>query len=209
MAAGWLKERWQILREVTEDWIGGKGSFKWAAVAFCAYLLLVFILGIYWSREPQEIAVEQPGSGPVVVGTATTNMLIAVSETLLDKPGGFLTNDITPPGLFLDNMPAWEYGVLIQVRDLTRALRESFSRSQSQSTEDAALAKAGRCPRLSLNTATGSNTSRNTAIVWPTWMIRRRSFTPVPTICVTGWPVWSPAWAACPSVSVPVLGSAV
>lgn len=142
MAAGWLKERWQILREVTEDWIGGKGSFKWAAVAFGAYLLLVFILGIYWSREPQEIAVEQPGSGPVVVGTATTNMLIAVSETLLDKPGGFLTNDITPPGLFLDNMPAWEYGVLIQVRDLTRALRESFSRSQSQSTEDAALAKA-------------------------------------------------------------------
>ena len=66
MAAGWLKERWQILREVTEDWIGGKGSFKWAAVAFGAYLLLVFILGIYWSREPQEIAVQQPGSQTVI-----------------------------------------------------------------------------------------------------------------------------------------------
>jgi hypothetical protein len=41
-----------------------------------------------------------------------------------------------PPSLWLDNIPNWEYGVLIQVRDITRSLRNDFSRSQSQSVED-------------------------------------------------------------------------
>jgi hypothetical protein len=39
-------------------------------------------------------------------------------------------------------MPAWEYGVLVQVRDMSRALRKDFARSQSQSTEDTRLIKA-------------------------------------------------------------------
>ena len=46
------------------------------------------------------------------------------------------------PGAWLDNMPYWEYGALIQVRDLARALREVLSRSQSQSREDEDLAMA-------------------------------------------------------------------
>jgi hypothetical protein len=78
----------------------------------------------------------------VVVGTTTTAALISSLRTLLEKRGGFLSNDIFPPGLWLDNVPSWEYGVLIQSRDLTRALRESFSRSQSQSQEDTSLGKA-------------------------------------------------------------------
>jgi hypothetical protein len=39
-------------------------------------------------------------------------------------------------------MPNWEYGALIQVRDLARAMREVHSRSQSQSLEDPDLAMA-------------------------------------------------------------------
>ena len=46
-------------------------------------------------------------------------------------------------------MPNWEYGVLIQVRDLARAMREVLSRSQSQSTEDPDLAMAE--PRFNFN----------------------------------------------------------
>jgi hypothetical protein len=65
-----------------------------------------------------------------------TGTLIEVARTLLDKPGGYLSNDITPPGVLIDNMPNWEFGVLVQVRDLARALRNDFSRSQSQSVED-------------------------------------------------------------------------
>lgn len=40
---------------------------------------------------------------------------------LLNKRGGYLSNDIMPPWVFLDNVPNWEFGVLAQVRDLTRA----------------------------------------------------------------------------------------
>jgi hypothetical protein len=69
-----------------------------------------------------------------------------VIDTLLNKPGGFLSNDRLPPGIYLDNMPNWEYGALIQSRDLARAMREVLSRSQSQSKEDEDLSLAE--PRL-------------------------------------------------------------
>jgi len=61
---------------------------------------------------------------------------------LLEKDGGYTHNDLLPPGLFIDNMPNWEYGVLVQSRDLARALREVLSRSQSQSREDVDLTLA-------------------------------------------------------------------
>ena len=59
-----------------------------------------------------------------------------VASTLLDKPGGYLTNDLLPPGVVLDNMPNWEQGVLKPVQDLSRVIRNDYSRSQSQSKED-------------------------------------------------------------------------
>jgi hypothetical protein len=65
-----------------------------------------------------------------------------VAETLLEKPGGYLTNDVTPPSVFLDNIPSWELGVLQQVRDLARVIRNDYSRSQSQSREDPDVAVA-------------------------------------------------------------------
>ena len=77
-----------------------------------------------------------------VVGFSTTDTLIRVGETLLDKRGGYITNDKFPPGLWLDNMPNWEKGVLTQVRDLSRAIRNDFSRSQSQSKEDPDVVEA-------------------------------------------------------------------
>ena len=61
---------------------------------------------------------------------------IVAMETLLNKRGGYLSNDILPPSIWLDNIPNWEFGVLVQVRDITRSMRNDFSRSQSQSTED-------------------------------------------------------------------------
>ena len=75
-------------------------------------------------------------------GYTTTTTLIYLTETLLDKPGGYLRNDIFQPGLLLDNIPRWEFGVLVQVRDLARAFRKDFSRSQSQSVEDKDLTVA-------------------------------------------------------------------
>lgn len=79
---------------------------------------------------------EEAGENSGFIGSASIAALINVAETLLTKPGGFLSNDIMPPGVYLDNIPNWEFGVLVQVRDFSRAFREGFSRSQSQSTED-------------------------------------------------------------------------
>ncbi|WP_137974130.1 DUF2333 family protein [Pseudomonas sp. F(2018)] len=113
------------------------------------YLLGAMLVGWYWSQEPELFPVQQHAQAAaeqaqrkLVSGYTTVETLKQVSETLLSKPGGYLSNDIAPPGLWLDNMPAWEYGVLVQVRDLSRAMRKDFARSQSQSTEDPNLAKA-------------------------------------------------------------------
>ncbi len=124
-------------------------SRRWVkplAAGLGTLLLFLFVLGWYWSREPDVPAVDDlvatHAGGSEVNGAVTTAALIGVVDTLLEKPGGYLTNDVTPPGLWLDNMPNWEYGVLVQVRDLSKALRDRFSRSQSQSTEDRDLALA-------------------------------------------------------------------
>jgi hypothetical protein len=52
-----------------------------------------------------------------VTGYTTTAALIETVEVLLSKRGGYLSNDIMPPWVFLDNVPNWEFGVLTQVRD--------------------------------------------------------------------------------------------
>ena len=77
-----------------------------------------------------------------VTGSTTTSALIEVVNVMLTKRGGFLSNDIMPPWVFLDNVPNWEFGVLTQVRDLARTMRNDFSRSQTQSTEDPDLSEA-------------------------------------------------------------------
>ena len=78
----------------------------------------------------------------LVPGFTTTSTLIDTVGVMLNKRGGYLSNDIMPPWVFLDNVPNWEFGVLTQVRDLVRSMRNDFSRSQTQSAEDPDLAQA-------------------------------------------------------------------
>ena len=117
--------------------------------ALAVYLVVTLLLGWYWSEEPELFPVQQNAQAAaqrdgrqMVVGYTTVETLKAVASTLLNKPGGYISNDRLPPGLWMDNMPSWEYGVLVQVRDLSRALRKDFARSQSQSAEDGDLARA-------------------------------------------------------------------
>ncbi|MBU2976611.1 DUF2333 family protein [Alteromonas sp. C1M14] len=112
-------------------------------------LLIFWLIGVYWSFEPDTFDVRQAVSEQAqsqtyadVPGYTVTSTLIIVTEKMLDKPGGYLSNDVTPPGLFLDNMPAWEFGALEMIRDLSLAMRKDFSRSQSQSIENQNLMKA-------------------------------------------------------------------
>jgi hypothetical protein len=102
-----------------------------------AIAIIIIVLGIYWSRSPDIFWVNRNiDDQRIVVGYATTDTLIRVAEAMLDKPGGYLSNDVMPPGVLLDNTPNWELGVLQQVRDLARVIRNDYSRSQSQSKED-------------------------------------------------------------------------
>ena len=106
-------------------------------------LIIFSVFGWYWSRLPDVFWVNTKASGDEpVIGFATTDTLVRVAETLLDKPGGYLSNDVMPPSVFLDNMPNWEFGVLQQVRDMARVIRNDYSRSQSQSKEDPEIASA-------------------------------------------------------------------
>ena len=106
-------------------------------------LLLFLLLGWYWSRTPdvQWVASDVDGR-QAPVGYASADALIQVMDTILGKPGGYLSNDVTPPSVFLDNIPSFEYGAIIQSRDFSRALRNDFTRSQTQSLEDPDLAVA-------------------------------------------------------------------
>jgi hypothetical protein len=104
-------------------------------------LLILTVTGIYFSREPDVFWVNRSADAEsAIVGVSTTDTLIRVAETLLDKQGGYLTNDKMPPSVFLDNIPSWELGVVNQVRDLGRVMRDDYSRSQSQSKEDPDIA---------------------------------------------------------------------
>lgn len=150
------KNRGGSVRERVDDrvddvraYFGGPWLVRVVGGLLGAYLVVAALVGWYWSREPDLFPVQQHAQQAaeragrqMVVGYTTVETLKEVVGTLLNKPGGYLSNDIFPPGLWLDNMPSWEYGVLVQTRDLSRALRKDFARSQSQSTEDADLARA-------------------------------------------------------------------
>ena len=132
-----------------------------AAVASRAWLLrglalvaAVYVVGVlalmwWWSYEPPHfdvVATTQARAAakrvPVVSGSVTTSTLMTCAETLLDKRGGYLSNDKLPPGVLMDNVPNWEFGVLTATRDLAREMRNKFARSQSQSEEDVDLKEA-------------------------------------------------------------------
>lgn len=113
------------------------------AAVLCVFGLVFFVV---WNREPdlfdvRAAALARVGGdeGLLWPGVVTTHTLTSTVATLLEKPGGYLSNDILPPGAWMDDMPAWEFGVVNQVRDLAKSLRNDMSRSQTQSTEDGDL----------------------------------------------------------------------
>ncbi len=136
--------RWYHPETIRErGWMWGAG------LTVLTYAAVVLVLMLWWSGEPErfdvrEVAAEMASAAghEVVTGYTTTATVIRVAETLLSKAGGYLSNDIMPPGVFMDNMHNWEFGVLVQLRDMVRAMRDDYSRSQSQSVEDPDLAEA-------------------------------------------------------------------
>lgn len=149
---GWDWARGRLQQLITlyhPQTLRARGLLWTAGLSLATVLVLVLIVSFFWSREPAPFDVrlqaEQRAEAqqrPLVTGYITASTLASAVETLLEKPGGYLSNDLLPPGALLDNIPNWEFGVLVQVRDLARTLRNDMSRSQSQSLEDPDLAKA-------------------------------------------------------------------
>ncbi len=117
------------------------------------YLIIVVLLGWWWDYEPDAFAVRENAArmaeqnahsdpATLVPGYISTATVITLGERLLDKRGGYLSNDLFPPGIWMDNTPEWEFGVLMLLRDTARVYRNDFSRSQSQSVEDPDLSNA-------------------------------------------------------------------
>lgn len=111
---------------------------------------LLFGIAEYWGDEEPpfdviQVAMKDAGvdkAKDLPLGYTYATALIHIADTLLHKPGGFLSNDMFPPGVLEDNMPQWEYGALTALRDGTSALRNHIARAQSNSKEDPDLAKA-------------------------------------------------------------------
>ena len=120
-----------------------KGLWWTLGLFLVTYCIVVIVLGFIWSRSPGEfdprasaLEIAKNDQKKLVPGYVTTATAIGIAETLLDKPGGSPSQVNTPPGVYLDNIPNWEFGALTELRDLTRSLRNEFSRSQTQSVED-------------------------------------------------------------------------
>ncbi|MDY6993007.1 MAG: DUF2333 family protein, partial [Pseudomonadota bacterium] len=126
-----------------KGWIWSLG-----VVAFTFFVFLLLI-SLWWDRAPDIFNVQTQAqtqadyhSEKLVTGYVTVNTTIELIERLIHKSGGYLTNDLLPPSVLMDDMPHWEWGVLQQLRDFTKALRNDISRSRTQSQEDIDLAKA-------------------------------------------------------------------
>ena len=117
-------------------------------IALGLYILTTLVLMFVLDSEPASFDVtasaraKASGDTKIVTGVVSTSTLIFVMKTILDKRGGYLSNDVLPPGVLMDNIPNWEFGAITQVRDIARAFRNDFSRSQTQSVEDVDLVTA-------------------------------------------------------------------
>lgn len=123
--------------------------WRWVTYSLLIVVVLLWLLGWILSKEPEQFSVQQAVEQQAqqlklepVKGFATTTAVIRVTNTLTDKRGGYMSNDILPPTSLLDNIPAWEFGVIQMTRDILLSLRNDFSRSQSQSVENPNLTTA-------------------------------------------------------------------
>ena len=132
-----------------QRYVNKKIKVKWWLYLLLISVVVLLLMAFYYDQEPEFFDVNQNAQKRAqqhghefVTGYVTGATFMEVTDVLLNKPGGYMSNDVMPPFVLMDNIPNWEYGVLVQVRDLARVMRNDISRSQSQSEEDEDLTAA-------------------------------------------------------------------
>lgn len=116
-------QRREALETPQYGWI-----WKPLLVVLIVALVVMVGLGVWWSKAPKAFDVEavteqqRQSSSPAGRGVVTVATLKQLLDTLQDKPGGYLRDDVLPPGLVMDNMPSWEWGVLQQTQVMSHQL---------------------------------------------------------------------------------------
>src|SRR5512141_602423 len=75
-------------------------------------VVIMLILGEWWSREPEQFNVQDEAiermnvthTDQMPIGYVYANTLAHIADVILHKAGGYLSNDVAPPGLFCDNI---------------------------------------------------------------------------------------------------------
>ncbi|MGY0398918.1 MAG: DUF2333 family protein [Ostreibacterium sp.] len=132
-----------------------KGWLWRGLLAVGTLIVIIIVLMFWWSSEPNTISPKSAlvkylpaekidaNGDPIEIktGAALTAMTIHLIDSLQEKSGGYISNDVLPPGFLMDNMSSWEYGVLRNLRDLSKVFRNNFSTSGSQTKLDNDLAE--------------------------------------------------------------------
>jgi len=101
-------------------------------ISLLVLLLCTLILMILFSIQPKPLKVtSSPHSG--MSYAQTMHRLINVE---LSSFSGWVPNDISPPGLLLDNRPNFQLGVLETLRYSSRVLRDNLSRQRTTDNID-------------------------------------------------------------------------
>jgi hypothetical protein len=160
---GFFRRLWlRLLALYSPSTLKQRGWLWGTSLFVITYAVIALLLSFYWSWEPGQFDVvavakeraEERGE-KLVTGYATVSTAMEIANTLLSKPGGYLSNDKLPPSThlggywFMDNMPNWEFGVLVQIRDFSKSLRNEIGRSQSLDQENKDLSEAE--PRFNVN----------------------------------------------------------
>ncbi len=127
-------------------WRASGWPFRASLIIFTIIAINIALM-LYWSSEPSSLLTKdvikkyttKNKVNSKKIGVALTSATIETLDVLLNKKGGYLSNDIMPPTVLMNNIPEWEFGVLRNLRDLSKIYRNNFSKSGSQAKENANL----------------------------------------------------------------------
>jgi hypothetical protein len=142
---------WPYRLQGREGW---KKALTVANIALSSIFLLVSTYLLYIHDEPgpfspleEVIAYKNEHHPHVKITTFPKGYVSAVTfhniaDYLLNKKGGFMSNDVFYPTIILDDIPNWELGVLTQLREFVDVLRRSTSVSASSGKDNYEMSMA-------------------------------------------------------------------